>query len=71
MRKQPLILGALAGAATVGGYAPYDWFVLPVLTLAILVTLWQHAASARAAALIGFTFGLGCFIAGVSWVYED
>ena len=53
MRKQPLILGALAGAATVGGYAPYDWFVLPVLTLAILVTLWQHAASARAAALIG------------------
>ena len=69
MRKQPLILGALAGAATVGGYAPYDWFVLPVLTLAILVTLWQHAASARAAALIGFTFGLGCFIAGVSWVY--
>ena len=69
MRKQPLILGALAGAATVGGYAPYDWFVLPVLTLAILITLWQHAASARAAALIGFTFGLGCFIAGVSWVY--
>ena len=69
MRKQPLILGALAGAATVGGYAPYDWFVLPVLTLAIFITLWQHAASARAAALIGFTFGLGCFIAGVSWVY--
>ena len=69
MRKQPLILAALAGAATVGGYAPYDWFVLPVLTLAILITLWQHAASARAAALIGFTFGLGCFIAGVSWVY--
>ena len=69
MRKQPLILGALAGAATVGGYAPYDWFVLPVLTLAVLVTLWQRAASARGAALIGFAFGLGCFIAGVSWVY--
>ena len=69
MRKLPLIFAALAGAATVGGYAPYDWFVLPVLTLAVLVTLWQRAASARGAALIGFAFGLGCFIAGVSWVY--
>ena len=68
MRKLPLIFAALAGAATVGGYAPYDWFVLPVLTLAVLVTLWQRAASARGAALIGFAFGLGCFIAGVSWV---
>lgn len=69
VRKQPLILAALAGAATVAGFAPLEWFVLPVLTLAALTALWRSAPDPRAAALAGFAFGLGYFICGVSWVY--
>jgi apolipoprotein N-acyltransferase len=68
-RDRPLLTAVVAGAATVGGFAPLGWFPLPVLTLALLVVLWRRAATPRAAALAGFAFGFGCFIAGVSWVY--
>ena len=61
----PFLLGAL----TVLGYAPFYFYLLPLLTLAWLFHLWLHAGSRRAAALIGFAFGLGLFGVGVSWVY--
>ena len=62
-------LAALAGAATVAGFAPLYLFALPCFTLALLIVLWRHAANRRTAALIGFSFGLGYFLTGVSWVY--
>lgn len=58
----------LLGAATVLGFAPFYLFPLPLATLAALVALWS-AAVPRLAALQGFAFGLGFFLAGVSWVY--
>ena len=62
-------LAAGLGALTVTGYAPFGFYPLPLLTFAGLFLLWQRAADARAAALTGFAFGLGWFVAGVSWVY--
>lgn len=62
-------LALLLGVATVGGFAPFNLFLLPVLTLAGLFRLWEAAPSKRQAALTGFLFGLGFFGAGVSWVY--
>jgi apolipoprotein N-acyltransferase len=59
----------LAGAATVLGFAPFGLFPLPWLTLAFALRQWQGAASPRAAAGLGFAFGWGLFLAGVSWVY--
>jgi len=56
------------GALTVAGFAPLNWWWLPPLTLAGLITLWRGAATGRAA-LLGFAFGLGWFCAGISWVY--
>ena len=35
----------------------------------MLTHLWLTARSAGAAAGLGFVFGLGMFLAGVSWVY--
>ena len=68
--RLPALAGAaLAGAATVLGFAPFYLFPLPVATLALLIVLWRNAASRRDAALVGFSFGLGYFLAGVSWVY--
>jgi apolipoprotein N-acyltransferase len=70
MRRLPPSLLALAlGAAGVPGFAPFGLFPLPILALALLFRLWQRAASPRAAAWLGFCFGLGFFLAGVSWVY--
>jgi len=58
-----------AGAATVFGFAPLGAALLPLVTLALLFVLWQDAPSSRAAARIGFAFGVGLFGVGVSWVY--
>ncbi len=59
----------LAGAATVFGFAPFGAAIVPVVMFALLVLLWQDAAMPRIAARLGFAFGFGFFVAGVSWVY--
>jgi apolipoprotein N-acyltransferase len=64
-----LAASLLLGVATVGGFAPFGFSTLPVLTLAALFALWRGAATARAAAWIGFAFGAGLFGTGASWVY--
>jgi apolipoprotein N-acyltransferase len=58
-----------AGAATVFGFAPFGLGFLPVVTVAMLIAIWQDAISARVAAAVGFAFGAGLFGAGASWVY--
>jgi apolipoprotein N-acyltransferase len=65
----PLAFAALAGAASVFAFAPFEAPLLPVVTLALLFALWRDAPSPRAAAGLGFAFGAGLFGAGVSWVY--
>jgi apolipoprotein N-acyltransferase len=63
-----LAAAGAAGACAVAGFAPLGFFVLPILALATLLWLIDRC-DARAAALTGFTFGLGWFLAGVSWVH--
>ena len=60
----PLLLGAL----TVVGFAPFELWFVPLLTLAALFAL-NRAATPRAAFVSGWMFGLGLFGAGVSWVF--
>ena len=63
-------IGAFAlGAASVAGFAPLYLYPLPFLTLAALFLLWRGARSPKRAATIGWWFGLGFFLVGVSWVY--
>ena len=70
MRPAIAVVAAfLLGAATVFGFAPVGFSLLPVLSLAALFALWGGAASPRAAGWIGFAFGLGLFGVGASWVY--
>ncbi len=59
----------LLGALTVFGFAPFHLFPLPLLTLALLFLLWRNAASPRRAIWLGWLWGMGCFLGGVSWVY--
>jgi apolipoprotein N-acyltransferase len=63
-----LLYSVLAGAATVLAFAPFGLHPFALLTLALLIHLWMHAAPQRCA-LLGFAFGAGLFGAGVSWVY--
>jgi apolipoprotein N-acyltransferase len=57
------------GAVTVLGFAPFFLFPIPVVTLALLLALWEKASGPGARFLIGFLWGLGFFLGGVSWVY--
>ncbi len=70
MSRTALHCGAafLLGAASVLGFAPFLLFPIPIVALALLVRLWQ-GATPRVAALQGYAFGAGLFLAGVSWVY--
>ena len=58
----------VGGATMIFTFAPFGlWWLQPFL-LAGLFVLWCGATPGRAA-LLGFTFGIGWFCAGVSWVY--
>jgi apolipoprotein N-acyltransferase len=66
----PLLLVSLgAGALAVTGFAPLDLWLLPVLSLAVLFGLLARTPSMRAGFLVGLAWGLGFFLAGVSWVF--
>jgi len=67
--RSSFVLAFLLGALTVLGFAPFSLFPLPVVTLALLVRSWRSQTTPRRAAAIGFAFGLGLFLWGVSWVY--
>jgi len=67
--RRRLLVAFLAGAAMVPAFAPLEWFPLALAALAVLVHLWLAAPGQRAAAALGFAFGMGMFLVGVSWVY--
>jgi apolipoprotein N-acyltransferase len=64
----PYTFAALLGALTPLGFAPIGWFPIPILSLAGLFWL-ARAARPGEAFRLGWAFGLGMFLFGVSWVY--
>ena len=75
-RLRPVLAWA-AGAASVLAYAPFEYFPLAAVALAVLYALLGRAADAaitpgarrRAGFLIGWAWGFGALGAGVSWLY--
>lgn len=64
-----LVAALLLGALTVLGFAPFYLFPVPVITLALLFYFWHKCVSSGQAAFLGFSFGMGMFGAGVTWIY--
>jgi apolipoprotein N-acyltransferase len=62
------VIAFIAGAATVLAFAPLSYYPLALVAGMLLARQWSNA-SPRACFLAGFWFGLGFFLAGVSWVY--
>lgn len=58
----------LCGAVMPLGFAPYDWFAIPVLALTAFALLLYPLRPGEAL-LAGWCFGLGQFGVGVYWVY--
>ena len=64
-----LLLPLVAGGACVFGFAPFYAWPVPMLAMLALLLVWRESGSPLQAALSGFAFGLGYFLAGVSWVF--
>jgi apolipoprotein N-acyltransferase len=64
-----VLLPTVAGAACVLGFAPFYAWPLPIAALAVLFALWARSGSPLQAAISGYAFGLGFFLAGTSWVF--
>ncbi|MEA3194947.1 MAG: apolipoprotein N-acyltransferase, partial [Betaproteobacteria bacterium] len=69
MNAVPLgVIALLAGAASVLAFSPAGFFPLALLSFAVMIHPWM-TATPRGAFRTGYAFGLGLFVAGVSWIY--
>lgn len=63
----PDLIAFGAGAVSVLAFAPFDLFLLPLLTLALLFRLWLDSTP-QGAFRLGWLFGLGFMGFGVFWL---
>ncbi len=63
------LLAMLAGASTVFAFAPYGWWMLQIIALALLFLLALHATTLRSAFLLGWSFAFAALAAGTHWLY--
>ncbi len=64
-----ILLALLAGGATVAAFEPFGLYLLALPGLAALAALLRGVGSARSGFALGFAWGFGFFISGVSWLY--
>jgi apolipoprotein N-acyltransferase len=68
-RRAQLAAAFIAGALSVAAFGDWPLFPLPLAALAVLYWLWVRADAPQAATWLGFAFGAGFFLVGVSWIY--
>jgi apolipoprotein N-acyltransferase len=68
VERYSALLMLIAGAAAVTAFAPFGWFPIAILSLAILFNQWL-LDTPKLAFRHGFLFGAGFFGAGISWVF--
>ncbi len=64
------LLALIAGGLYPLAFAPYGWWPLCFISIAILFCLWMYSERGVATRL-GFMFGIGMFGVGTSWVYNS
>ena len=69
MLARHCLIALCIGMLTVGGFAPFGLFPLTWVGMAALYLLFGRVETARQSAGLGFAWGLGFFLTGVSWVY--
>src|ERR1700712_3990121 len=64
-----MIIAALSGAASVFAFAPFGYWPVQIVALALLFYQVLRGGSVKTAALIGWAYGTGLVAAGVHWLY--
>ncbi len=64
-----VLLAAFAGILNTLSFAPFNWWLLSLISFSILFGVWLVCSTRRAAIWCGFAFGVAMFGVGTSWVY--
>lgn len=64
-----LLLAASAGACSVLAFAPFGWWPVQLLTLALMFGMTARDCTIRHSALLGWAYGFGWMACGVYWLY--
>ncbi|HEY1150406.1 MAG TPA: apolipoprotein N-acyltransferase [Pseudoduganella sp.] len=67
--RNRMLIAALTGAVSVFSFAPFGWWPLQVITLAMLFYQVLRADTPRAGFLVGWAFGFGWCTAAFHWLY--
>ena len=67
MMLKKTFIALLCGLVFSFGFAPFDLWLLSILSLVLLLTLLND--SNRDVFLIGYFFGFGMWVTGISWLY--
>lgn len=67
--RSRMAIAALAGAASVLSFAPFGWWPLQFICLALLFYQVLRADTLKAGALVGWAFGFGWCLANTHWLY--
>lgn len=68
-RVARLLLAGVLGVAHTQAFAPHDWWWMQILALAGLAAIVADSHGRRAAAALGYAFGMGWFVSGIWWLY--
>lgn len=67
--KLNYLIALLAGALLTLAFAPFEWRFFSLLSPAVLFYLFLHAQTWRAHLLLSYSFAVGLFGSGVSWIF--
>ena len=67
---QRLVVGFLAGAATIFAFAPVSFVPALLLSFPVLLLLLDGCKTWRSAAAVGWAFGFGHYLTGFYWISE-
>ena len=62
------LLALICGVIFSFGFAPFDLWLLSVLSVAVLIGLLDKSSN-KEAFLVGYAFGFGMWLSGISWLY--
>ena len=68
MMLKKRFLALICGVIFSFGFAPFDLWLLSVLSVAVLVGSLNKSSN-KEAFLVGYAFGFGMWLSGISWLY--
>lgn len=71
-RLKPFLLPAiatLAGVCNTFAFAPFHFWIIQILSLAVLISLVIRTRTAKTAFILGWAYGFGSLISGIHWLF--